>query len=420
MLKKIGVDDLRIGMHLHALGGSWIDHPFWKTKFVLSDPADLARVRESGVGECWIDTALGRDVEAVAPPAATAESVGPAAPPAAPDLADDAPRTLPVAIDDELARAAELLNRSRDVVESLLDDARLGRALQAEQCLPLVEEITGSLGRNPDAFVGLARLKTHDGYSYLHSVAVCALMVSLGRRLRLDDAAVRHAGLAGLLHDIGKAAIPLEFLNKPARLTAAEYDIVKRHAVHGHAMLSGTKGIPGEVLDVCLHHHERPDGRGYPQGLADAEISQFAKMGAVCDVYDAITSERPYKPGWDPAESLVQMAAWSRAGQFDSGVFRAFIDSLGVFPVGSLVRMRSGRLAVVASQNPGHLRAPCVKVFFSTRSQLPVPVECLDTSSPACTDRVVGLESNETWKFGHLDELWAGREVLAKTARARR
>ena len=302
--------------------------------------------------------------------------------------------------------------QSRAQVKSLFQEARMGRAVDAEACLPLVNEITSSVWRNPGALISLARLKTHDDYSYMHSVAVCALMVALSRQLGQSEAQARDAGMAGLLHDMGKAMMPLEVLNKPGKLTVAEFELIKSHPARGHELLLGG-AAPPMALDVCLHHHERPDGKGYPFGLAEGVLSLDAKMGAVCDVYDAITSNRPYKAGWDPADSISRMSEWSKAGQFDPKVFLAFLKSLGVYPVGSLVRMQSGRLAVVVDQSGAELLKPLVKVFFSTKSNMPIPVELLDTSAPSCNDRIVARESNAQWKFPHLDELWAGREVLA-------
>ena len=415
MLKKISVDDLRLGMHLHEMCGSWMDHPFWKSRFVLRDPADLAKLRDSGLKECWIDATLGLDVAAPAP-APMREGTAPAqlrvvapSPPAA---------AVSVTIEEELSRAAALVDRSRQAVMSLYSEARMGRAIDAEQSLPLVADIASSVWRNPGALIGLARLKTHDDYSYMHSVAVCALMVSLARQLGHDEAQAREAGLAGLLHDIGKALIPLGVLNKPGKLTATEFDIIKTHPKRGYELLLEGASATGVVLDVCHHHHERPDGKGYPHGLQDSKLSIMAKMGAVCDVYDAITSNRPYKAGWDPAESIARMSEWGKGGQFDADIYLAFLKCLGVYPIGALVRMQSARLGVVIEQNAQQLLKPKVKVFFSTRSQLPVTPTVVDTAHPACTDRIVGRESNSDWKFKYLDELWAGREALARARRS--
>ena len=411
MLKKIPVDDLRLGMHLHAMCGAWLDHPFWRTKFILRDPADLKKLRASSVKEVWIDAAKGRDVEPADAGVAVRERAAP--------LAAEAPPPQPRASADlgaELQRASALVNQSREAVSSLFAEARMGRALDAEKCLPLVDEIASSVWRNPDAIVSLARLKTHDDYTYMHSMAVCALMVSLGRQLGMDEATAREVGLAGMLHDMGKAAMPLEVLNKPGKLTDAEYAIMKTHPQHGYELLQEGKGVGEITLDVTLHHHERPDGRGYPHGLSGDALSRVARMGAVCDVYDAITSNRPYKAGWDPAESIAKMASW--AGQFDTEIFQAFLKSLGIYPVGSLVRMRSGKLGVVVEQNESSLVSPKVKLFFSTRSNMPIAVELVDLSSPGCNDAIVARESNAQWKFPHLDELWAGPEVLRKLGKS--
>lgn len=408
MLKRIAVQDLRLGMHLHELCGPWLDHSFWRAKFLLDDPADIVKLHAGGITECWIDIAKGLDV--VSPLAQAGRAP---APPPSPEttVAPKAAAPAGCSLNEELARAALLVKKSRSAVMSLFNEARMGKTMNTEQCAELVGEITESVWRNPGALVSLARLKTHDDYSYMHSVAVCALMVSLARQLGQSEAEARDAGMAGLLHDMGKALMPLEVLNKPGKLTDAEYDLIKTHPERGHELLNGGSASAA-VLDVCLHHHERPDGRGYPHGLSGTALSLQARMGGVCDVYDAITSNRPYKAGWDPAESIARMAEWTQQGQFDSLVVHAFVSSLGIYPTGSLVRLKSGRLAVVVEQNPLALAAPRVKVFFSTKAQMPVPPELVDLNRPGCSERITGRESNAVWQFKQLDELWAGHEAL--------
>ena len=417
MLQKIPVRDLRLGMHLHELCGTWLDHPFWRGRFLLTNAADLAKLQDSAVKECWIDVSKGLDV--AAPPVA-AKLPRVETPAAESGLAASAPACaaqVRCSLDEELSQAALLIKQSRAAVMSLFSEARLGRTMNTAQCVELVGEITASVWRNPGAFVSLARLKTHDNYSYMHSIAVCALMVSLARQLGQDEGQAREAGIAGLLHDMGKAVMPISVLNKPGKLTDAEYTLMRTHPERGHRLLVGGDA-PALALDVCMHHHERPDGAGYPFGLAGSALTLAARMGAVCDVYDAITSNRPYKAGWDPAESIARMAQWTKQGQFDPAVMREFVTGLGIYPTGSLVRLQSGRLAVVVEQNPVALAAPWVKVFFSTRSQLPVSPELIDLNRPGCAERIIARESNEVWQFKHLDELWAGHAALEKAGRA--
>ncbi len=387
-------------MYLQAMDGSWLSHPFWKTKFVLTDPADLAALRASGVPAVWIDAGKGADV---APPSVAAPVAAATPPPAALPVSAALPPAR-VGLEEELGRAAEVLGRAKVAVIALFGEARLGKAIDSEVCLPIVDEVTSSLARNPSAFLSLARLKNKDDYTYLHSVAVCGLMVSLARQMGLGDAEQREAGLAGLLHDVGKMQMPLEVLNKPGALTDAEFDVMRSHPLRGWELLRDGAKVPASALDVCLHHHEKIDGTGYPHKLAGEQISVLARMGAVCDVYDAITSTRPYKNAWDPAGSLQRMSQWK--GQFDPAIFQAFVKSIGIYPTGTLVRLQSGRLAVVVEQNPTSLIAPRIKVFYSTKSGMPIPIQLIDLAAPGTSDRIVGREPPENWGFAHIEELW--------------
>ncbi|MBT0569276.1 HD-GYP domain-containing protein [Curvibacter sp. CHRR-16] len=424
MRKKITTNQLRLGMYIQEFCGSWMDHPFWRSAFVLNASKDLQAIVDSRITEVWIDTSKGLDVEQALPesslPATAAVQTEQGAAdvlasewsfpaPAVHTVAhgEDAQRIEPSSMQQELLQAAEICRQSKQAVESMFHEARMGKAVDATVARQLVQDITDSVTRNSQALISLARLKNADDYTYMHSVAVCALMVALSRQLGLDPEQTRQAGMAGLMHDLGKAHIPLDILNKPGKLTPAEFDEVKKHPQEGYDILHSAGCTESVVLDVCLHHHERVDGKGYPKGLDDSRISLFAKMGAVCDVYDAITSNRPYKQGWDPAESLKQMASWAK-GHFDQRVFQAFVKSLGIYPVGSLVRLQSGAIAVVVEQNPDNLTAPKVKKFFSTKSDMRVPAALVDLANPDAQDKIAFRENPSTWKFPDLHAMWAG------------
>ncbi len=403
MLKRIAVKDVRMGMFITELCGSWMEHPFFKTKFLLEDNLDLESLIKSGIKEVWINTDKGLDADEIVPGKTLS------------DIEDETEKMLrdaarakrieKTSMDEEVKIARRVCNKSKEAVISMFNDARMGKAIEVEQAQELVEEISESVLRQPHALISLARLKNADEYTYMHSVAVCALMIALARQLGLDDDMVRECGLAGLLHDLGKMGIPNKILNKPGKLTDEEFTTIKSHPQIGASILMDNPLVSPMVLDVVLHHHEKVDGSGYPHKLSGDTISLFAKMGSVCDVYDAITSNRPYKKGWSPAESIRKMAEWSK-GHFDEAVFQAFVKTVGIYPTGSLVRLESGRLGVVTEQSETSLLTPKVKVFFSAKMKTPILQETLDLSKLIGKEKIIGRESPEDWGFRNLDELW--------------
>jgi putative nucleotidyltransferase with HDIG domain len=397
MLKKIPVAKLRLGMYLHALCGAWLDHPFWRTKFLLADPGDLVLIRQSPISEVWIDISKGRDVDPEEiPPGIVLET------------AEEAPAPTPepqrrVSLNDELQQAAQIIAKAREMISSVFEDARMGQAIEINALVPLVDEILNSLARNPVALISLARLKTADDYTFMHSISVCGLMIALAGQLGLDERQVREAGMGGLLHDLGKTMSPKHMLNKPGALTDDEYAQIKHHPLEGHKLLLDGSGFTEIITDICLHHHEKLDGSGYPEGLSGDRISLFAKMSAVCDVYDAVTSNRPYKTAWDPAEAIRSMAEWK--GHFDPIIFQAFVKRIGIYPIGALIRLASGKLGVVIEQNEQTLLKPKVKIFFSTKSQTYIEPEIFDLArSP---ETIAGREDAAKWGIKNVDRYWS-------------
>ncbi len=386
-------------MYLQQLCGSWLNSPFWQTSFAIDGPELVQQVRNCGVREIWIDVERGVDVME----SAAAMTAQPASASGAPRFRFGKVDSAPVA--EELERATRLVSRSKEAVNTMFNEARMGRLSNVSSAMPLVEEIAASVLRNPGALISLVRLKQADDYTYLHSVAVCALMAALARQLGLDDEEIRECALGGLLHDIGKMAVPHAILNKPGKLTDAEFGTVKGHPSAGHHLLLEAQGASPIALDVCLHHHEKYDGSGYPHGLKGEEISLHARMGAICDVYDAITSDRPYKAGWCPAESLRKMAEWTKAGHFDPTIFTAFVKCIGIYPVGTLVRLRSGRLGVVLD-NTKSLLQPLVRVFFSTKSTSYILPETVDLNQPGSQEAIAAREDAAAWNLRDIERYW--------------
>lgn len=401
MLKKIPITKIRIGMFIQEFDGPWINHPFLRSKFLLKSVDELQQIRSSAISEIVIDTSKGLDVE---------EAPTAVEPIAAEKVQPSAQLKAKLSLEQEVVNAAKLCARSKHAVMAMFNDARMGKAIEVEEAGRLVEEITESVLRHPSALISLARLKNADEYTYMHSVAVCGLMIALARSLKLKKELVMEAGLAGLLHDIGKMSVDEKILNKPGKLTDEEFAKVKRHPQAGYDILKEVESVTDLAKYVCLHHHEKYDGSGYPASLAGKDIHLLARMGAVCDVYDAITSDRPYKKGWDPAEAIGRMAEWD--GHFDNKVFQAFVKAVGIYPVGALVRLQSQRLGVVVEHNPQALLTPKVKVFFSAKSKLPLEQVVVDLASTHNTEKIIAREPLENWSFRNLEELWAGNTSL--------
>jgi putative nucleotidyltransferase with HDIG domain len=394
-------------MYIQGFDGSWLDHPFWRTRFVIEKDKDLQRVRECDVPAVIIDDELGVAPAPAPRPASPVEQWTPPARPATPTLWRPEPTTDRVqSFSGEYGRALRTFGKSKRAITAMYADVRLGKAIKAEKLAPLVDEITESIDRNPRAFISIAQLKSRHEYTYMHSVAVCALMINLARELRFGEGAVRDAGMAGLLHDIGKALMPPEVLDKPAQLTDDEYEVMKTHPVRGRDLLAQSSGVSHNALEVCLRHHEKFDGSGYPDGLAGDRLSLFARMSALCDVYDAVTSERCYKRPWTPTEAIVTMRSWK--GHFDPDMFELFVKSVGIYPVGALVRLKSGRTGMVIGENVEDPTRPPVLSVPSPENPAAERIDMRD-------DEIVGMESEETLAI----EAWeTKRSGLIKRFRA--
>lgn len=377
-------------MFVHELCGSWMDHPFWKKEFTLDNQRDLDVLQGCALKEIWIDTAKGLDVERRVTTAAKDENAVQEA------AVSEKKVERRVAVHEEIPRAQKIHGRAKMATAFLFQEVRMGNVLLTSEAVTLVDEIIQSVERNSGAFLNLARLKNKDDYTYLHSVAVCALMIALGRQMGIEGDMLRSLGMAGLFHDVGKMMIPEEVLNKPGRLTDEELEIVKTHPRLGWKILKKSQDVDATVLDVCLHHHERVDGMGYPDKLSGTSMTLPVRMAAVCNVYDALTSDRFNKRGMPPADAIRKMAEW-QGGHLDQAVFHAFVKTVGIYPTGTLIKLKSGRLGVVADQAPKSLLTPIVKVFFSTKANEPIFPELVDLSK--VPDSIVSVEDPANWKL---------------------
>ncbi len=390
MLKLIESCNVEMGMYVHDIKATWIAHPFWRSRFVVDDVNVLEKVRNSDL-MVMIDTNRGCDVSVrkrrIRAGEGDTDRRGAQVVPRQmahrihfkrhwPSLCHGPVGTRVIAptafgrADRE--RALGVAQRSTSAVKALFEGCLQGRAISTPVVLTVVDDIAEALRQNIHAFISVIRLRAKDDETYVHSVAVCALMICLAQEAGLSDDAARSMGTAGLLHDIGKMSIDSAILRKEGALTDAEVKEIRRHPELGHALLQQVIGLPAVAWEVCLHHHERLDGSGYPFGLAGDHISYAARLAAVCDVYDAMTSDRPYRRGIAPAMALGKME--QAHGEFDRDLVFCLMRKIGVFPPGKLVRLRSKRLAVVLPSKVEN-RHPLARVFYSTVNACILPYE---------------------------------------------
>ncbi len=384
MIKRVAIADLRIGMFIHDLDCGWLDHPFVSNQLYVKDERTIRKLMSSGLDHVYIDTERGQDVET----AVEASVVDAALQLELETIAEANQATIsPETSEHERLRAKTLLYDATLQIRRVMEAVRTGRPLELHGLEPLIDRMIQSAFSNPHAITSIARLKLRDEYTFMHSVSVAALLVTFARELELTYSEIQGLALGGLLHDIGKALVPLTVLNKPAALTDLEFAQMKQHVDLGSGLLCQLPGLDPVAIKVMQLHHERVDGSGYPLGLKHDQIDRIGRMAAIVDVYDALTSVRVYKEAWLPNKATKKLLEWSDS-HFDRALVLHFARCIGVYPVGSVVALESGLLAIVVDQGNDLLR-PLVRVVYNRKHRHFERVKDIALeNSPA--DRIVG------------------------------
>ena len=362
---KISVHDLEQGMYVSELDRPWLESPFLFQGFLIESDELLAQLKQT-CEFVYIDIEESRaDIRPHLQTLADSESVEI---PSVPAQQEAIPEKEHVNFYAELRQAKRVYDKTRHYIDTALNDVRLGGSVDTKQARRLVGEMAQNITRSPNAMVWLTHLKNRDEYTSIHCINVCILALSFGRYVGLERHELELLGLGALLHDIGKMYVPNEVLNKPGKLSDAEFEIIKRHPVDGHKLLVTKDDMPQLSLDIVLHHHERTDGSGYPDGLGDAQIHQLVKIASIVDVYDAITSDRCYHDGMSPYEGLKNMYNWMD-GNFSIDLMQQFIKCLGIYPIGSIVELNQGQVGVVVGINEETKLKPVVLLVLDKDKQ---------------------------------------------------
>ena len=445
-LKKIAIDELRVGMFIVNLGRSWLSHPFLRNQLKIASEKQIQKMRRYGIQEVYIDPERGMDVPSPEPhiedsiipvledsgenipaaetPAKTEEPSLPANTlSSTPGRTTNGPfeqmekaetgvfweqnvgqaeknllsRQSPVVtriVDQvpyaqEIKQAQVIQEEAQSAVRKIMHDVRMGRSIESDWVKRVVNKMVDSILRNHGALVSLARIKKYDEYTYVHSLNVCILCLSMGRHMSLSHEDMLEIGIGAFLHDVGKMKMPPHILQKAERLSENDWMEVRKHPIYSWEIMEQAKGIPERSRQIALQHHERCDGSGYPYGLKGDAIGLFGKVAGIVDFYDAITADRNYQKGIPPHEGIRQVYERSPV-EFDRSVVDQFIQCIGIYPFGTLVLLDTEEIGIVCGVNSETLLRPKVLVIYRN-SKVPY-------AQPLLADLREGSEQSRSYK----------------------
>jgi HD-GYP domain-containing protein (c-di-GMP phosphodiesterase class II) len=384
-LKKIKIEELKIGMFIEDLDRPWFKHPFLTNKKRITSREQIEKLEAYGILEVYIDPKKGldfpQDLTIPEEPAFSSEEIvgrieekqDTSQPPSLPEE---------IPLEKELGSARIVQQEAHTIIREVMQDVRLGKNVESEKVKVVVSRMIESIFRNRDALASLTRIKEYDDYTFVHSINVCILCLTLGRHLNFHAEELQQIGIGALLHDAGKMKVPLQILNKPGRVTEEEFFEIKKHPLYSMEVLEKAGGIPEASKQIALQHHERYNGRGYPYNLQGEEISKFGQISAIVDVYDAITSDRVYKKALSPYEGMQKIYEWAKI-DFNQTLVERFIQCVGIYPIGTFALLDTGEMGVVSSINHEKLLRPNIHLIyqnFKNRYPQPMVVDLMEKS----------------------------------------
>jgi putative nucleotidyltransferase with HDIG domain len=388
---QIDSDNLQEGMFVCELDCPWSESPFVFQGFLLTNQEDVMRVRE----QCkwvYIDVrkSLNVRLDKHGRPGIPKSAGSLAFTPSFSTLAVDVPekpkprssllgkfsqilrKGVSSTTEDSFPRAlkSSVENRvqTNRLVKSIMDEIRLGKSIDTPAAKEAVAACVDNVMMNQDASLLLTRLRNKDEYTSEHSLNVAIISIAFGRHLGMDREELNVVGLCGLLHDMGKMLTPMEILNKPGRLNEEEMEIMKRHPLDGREILLDTQDVMDTVIETAYAHHERLNGEGYPRGIVGNEIPLYTRIVTIADVFDAITGDRIYRQG-ETAETALGILHRSAGSAFDESLVVKFIQTIGTYPLGTIVEMTNGEVGVVVDNNPNQRLRPKIKLLLDVDKQ---------------------------------------------------
>ena len=372
---KVPVCDLKLGMYVHELDRPWLDSPFMFQGFVIDTKEVLQQIMDT-CDFVIVDQERNVQLAVEAYDTISDKNLGKQSI----DLDERSPLPVRVSFEQEYQVAGQVRNNVFISLGNMYRAFSQKSRTDMSELVVTIEQLVKSIVRNPDAQLWLSHLRDINVSTALHSVNVCILALSFGRHLGLNERELGELGVGALLHDIGKLRIPKEILNKPGKLNDDEVALMRRHTQFGVELLkSQQQHLPESVYDIILHHHERPNGQGYPEGLDHSKLTLLPQIVGIVDVYDAITTDQVYRHGMATVDALSDMFK-TRHDEFDGQLIEQFIQCMGTYPIGSVVQLTDGEIGIVMSTSQGRRLTPKIKVIMNKDRQPVCPAEFIDLS----------------------------------------
>jgi len=359
---KINASELKIGMSVIDLDRPWLETPFLFQGFTLNSEADIQAVQQY-CKYVFVDstTVTQKKTKSSEPKQQKKRGFF---------SLFKRKEQIPAVkeIEQEIQPAKQIHRKTTTLVKDFMDDLRLGNSLNTKAVKEAVNDCVESVLRNPDAMMWLTQIKDRNEHEATHAMNACILSVSLGRFLGFSKNDLENIGQCALLHDVGKVQLKQELLDKTEPLSNQEEQLLKSHTEKGRMILMSATDVYFGVVDAAYTHHEHVDGSGYPRGLTGAQISPFAKIIAIVDTYDSLTTEKPYREAVTPFQALKYINR-EKNRHFDGQMVKHFIDLIGIFPIGSVVELNTREVGVVLTVNRKMPGKPKVLVLIGSNKK---------------------------------------------------
>lgn len=385
MIKKINVAQLKPGMYVHDFACEWLENPFFKNSLLIKDEATIVKIVVHGIKELFIDTEKGVDARpAGLPIEPVAEEL--------PDEIDTPGSTIvtmaafekkligivPRDLRDELPEAMKLRREMETAMEDVFQDISSGKSMDISATREVSGKIVESVFRNNDALPCVAKAQNTGKYFVSRALNVSSLMTAFAKYLGIPPVEIIDIATGALLYDVGMLKIDTNILKKTEKLTPVEYDEIRMHILYSYEIISGAAGDIQPALQMAMLHHERHDGSGYSQGVKGEQIPEKVRMLSIADSFDAMTTKRAYSGAINLSAANRKLLEMTTPGQLDETLVKLFIRCIGIYPVGTIVRLSSGKLGIVIKQNHDSLLTPVVKVIYDGKKDCFVRPRNLD------------------------------------------